>query len=487
VSAPANKKDQDNKLGYDGKSLYAHLVPILCKEYSIPFSEQFISSIETEKKNTIPKKHINLIKHLHETFGILKVICSGINKKNSLNILQLNDAYNGFDIVKNAVTRGHNAYLLKNEKIIKFYRFGFKILDTPNDEISEYQAYNWNQVARSLERHELIEWINKESSLEVDDIVLPRLKYFISKVCPELLGYYKVFRSFYDEEQIDVVLSPYMQNTRELAAILAANKCENIKTICLEHGDDIFKDLFWRIKELKNFDLLIVSGEENKLYLESIQDRYNIQTEIYTCPNRILNVLIINKLRNTKKYKNRIAANKNTIVFLPTFFMGDTLRIDSNIHLSPTRYYKFQKALLDYFAQKQEYTFIWKGLFVSNALYNPIPDYIRDNKINNVKIKSDPFQNYLPSAYKVICDYPSTGMYESVIAGVPTMCLCSDTLKIRKSGLDEFKNIVKIYSNFDEAINYIEQFLNTDPKQYTADLEIDSSSLIDIIESACNV
>lgn len=488
VTLPPEEGALDVNLGYAGKSLYAHLVPILCEKRSIPFTEQFGKSMEIARGGGvhISKKISRVVKYIPGLFEMLRAIFNKMDKKKVLNILQMNFAYNGFDAVKNSFVRGHDTYLFTNGKIVKFYRFGFKKFDIKHgDNTSEYTSYDWNRIARLLETHELIEWINEKCRLDVGDIVLPNLKYFVSKVCPELLRYHNRFSSFFEDESIDIVLSPYMQSIMELAAISAANKCNGTNTICLEHGDDIFRNIFWRLKELTDFDTLIVSGDENKQYLGCIRDQYKVQTNIYSCLNRMLYVSKINELRTTKKFKEKIVLNKNKIIYVPTFLTWDALRVDEVCHsyLTPTRYYKFQRSLLEYFSKKEDYAFIWKALFESEPIYNPIPDLIQDNKINNVRTATDPFQNYLPTANKVIFDYPSTGMYESVVAGVPTMCLCSDTLKVRESGLDEFKNIIKIYSNIEEAINYIEQFLSDDPEQYKASLKLGNRSLIDIVES----
>ena len=492
VTLPPEEKVLDVNLGYTDKSIYAHLIPILCEKHSIPFTEQFGKSMEITGGSGahISKKISRIVKYIPILFEMLCAIFNKIDKKKILHILQMNFAYNGFDAVKNSFVRGHDTYLFTNGKILKFYRFGFKKFDIEHgDNTSEYASYDWNRIAQLLETHELVEWINKKCCLDVSEIVLPNLKYFVSEVCPELLRYHNVFSSFFEDESIDAVLSPYMQGIMELAAISAANRYEGARTICLEHGDDIFRDIFWRLKELTNFDTLIVAGDENKQYLEHIRDQCNVQTNIYSCSNRILDVSKINDLRTTKKFEKKIKLNKNKIIYVPTFFTGDALRVDEvcRSHLTPTQYYKFQRSLLEYFSKKEEYTFIWKALFESEPIYNPIPNLIQDNKINNVKIATDPFQNYLPTANKVIFDYPSTGMYESVVAGVPTMCLCSDTLKMRQSGIDEFKNIVKIYSNIEEAITHIEQFLSGDPEQYKVSLKLGNRSLINIIESECEI
>ena len=484
VTFQPNKKVLKDDLGYHDKSAYAHLIPIICEKYSINSFEHFGYSTQNiiNVKHSIGNKISKVRKYIPSILGMLTSVLKPKKQKNVLKILQLNIAYNGFGIIKDAFVKGHNAYLFIDNKIFKFHRFGFIIFDIKhNNDYIENAFHDWNQTAQLLETHELIKWINEKCFLDVSNIVLPNLKYFVSNICPDLLQYYETFLSFYEAESIDVVLSPYMQSTIELAAIAAANKCKYTKTICVEHGDDVSTDIFWRKKELINFDILIVSNDEHKQYLELLCKKYNFETEIYSISERMKTMIKLGESRQVRKYGD----NNNEIIYLPTFLTWDPLRIDANIHLSPTRYYKFQKSLLEYFSEIDDYTFIWKGLFTSERLYNPIPELIKDMDIKNVKVEIKPFQRYLPYANKVVCDYPSTGMYESIIAGIPTMCLCSDKLDARKSAIEIFENVIKFYRNVDEAIGHIGEFVSTDSEKYTAHLETNDQNLIDIIELEC--
>jgi len=486
VTLPLNTKVLTDNLSYSGKSIYAQLIPLLCKKHSIPLTELFGDSAKNTKN--ITSRMIKTFRGIWKYIpGILKIMGSIFSKKkqkSTLNILQLNFSYNGFDVIKNGFIRGHTVYLLSGNKIFKFYRLGIKFFDIEYKSDGTENALNdWNKAAQLLEMHELIKWINEKCSLDVSDIVLPNLKHFVLNICPDLLRHYMAFIAFYERESINIVVSPYMQSTIELGAIAAANKYEHTKTMCVEHGDDIFTNLFWRLKELINFDVLVVSDKENKQYLEYICNQYKTETNIYNISERMFPIIKIGDLRKTGKFNN--LNMKNEIIYLPTFLTWDALRIDANIHISPTKYYKFQKSLLEYFSEKKDYTFIWKGLFQSESLYNPIPDIIIDKDINNIRTETEPFKKYIPYANKVICDYPSTGMYESIIAGVPTMCLCSDKLRMRHSGIKLFENVIKFYHNVDEAIDYIDEFISADSEKYTATLETCDKNLIDIIELEC--
>lgn len=84
------------------------------------------------------------------------------------------------------------------------------------------------------------------------------------------------------------------------------------------------------------------------------------------------------------------------------------------------------------------------------------------------------------TAHRVICDFPSTGFYESVVAGVPTMSLYHEAFIVRKSAVDYFGNLLKPFSEIPEAIRHIDKFLNSDPELYRTTSEIGDESVLHI-------
>jgi len=249
-----------------------------------------------------------------------------------------------------------------------------------------------------------------------------------------------------------------------------------VNIVCICHGDDIFAGKFWRNLELQNSDILISSNIEAKQNYEYLCQANDITTELYISPHRLSNVRRINHLREERE----TSIKKGRVIFLPTILKGNYRTFDNNY--PDTWYYKLLKSLIEYFATKREYTFVWKGLPQSDPVYNPIPDFIKDNNFNNIEIASNPFVEHLLTADKVICDYPSTGFYESVIAGVPTMSLYHKAFRVRKSAVEYFGNLLKPYSDIPEAIKHIDEFLNSNPESYKTTIEMGDESVLNILE-----
>ena len=379
------------------------------------------------------------------------------------------------DLAIDALNRGHSVYELWDNFIVKrsFFRakrhFRHQKESISLDDI-------WQHTANLLESSDLIRRINKQCQLDVSQIVLPRLRYFISQVCPEILRYFKVFIEFYEKETIDFILAPFAVSLVELGALAAAN-FKDVNTTCLVHGDEAFETSYWWVSELRNYSIHISSNRETKEFYERLCKANDIPTRLYTSPHRLLNVKRIKQLR--EKGVNRIKGGR--VIYLPTMLSWDAQRLEST-HYPDTWYYKFQKSLIEYFSTKIEYTFVWKGLPQSDGIYNPIPDFIKDSNFTNIEIAINPFVDHLLSADRVICDFPSTGFYESIVAGVPTMSLYHKALKIRKSAVDYFGNLLKLFSDIPEAINHIDEFLNSDPELYKTTIDVEDNHVLDILE-----
>ena len=69
--------------------------------------------------------------------------------------------------------------------------------------IANLSSNIWESTASLLDDNKLTKWIDENYQVTVSQIILPRLKYFVSKISPQILGYFKVFTEFYEKEKID--------------------------------------------------------------------------------------------------------------------------------------------------------------------------------------------------------------------------------------------------------------------------------------------
>jgi len=491
VSAPPGKECLSLFLEDVSKSYCSQLIPLYCREKDISFKAVFSGGKDGNHSRTQPveaglsftyrlKRALAKSETMKNVYYLYRYLIKQPffprRSQNILDILIFGRAYGIVPEFRNdALKRGHRVYELADDCVVKASPFGTrkhyclqKDSALPDD--------IWQQAANRLPHTDLIRKVNEQCQLDVSEIILPRLSYFISSICPEIFSYFKAFMEFYDQKNIDFVLAPYAYSLVEHGALAVANS-RGINTVCLDHGDSIFANKAWKNVELKNFSIMIASNRELKEYFECLCKENNILGRLHISPHRLLHVEKIRELR--EKSRNRI--KKGRIIYLPTLYIDDVRRLESN-HYPDVWYYKFQRSLLEYFSTRPEYTFIWKGLPQSDAVHNPIPDFIKDSNFTNIEISTIPFVEHLLSADKVICDYPSTGFYESVVAGVPTMSLYHKASKVRPPAVEYFGNLLKQFADIPEAIKHIDEFLNSDPELYKTTIDMGEEQVINILE-----
>lgn len=492
ISYPPKETPLNFRLQYDGKSYYSQVIPILCRENNISLTPIVLEQDDrnlTELKfadasaSTGLRRNLGRLEIVRKIYSISRYfsqmpLLPKRPNREKLKILMLKLDYGGAEVVKDALRNGHIIYELSDDFILKYTPIGLRRHLNLKAKYKEVASSDniWESTANLLEGDDLIKWINERCQMDVSAVVLPKLRYFISKVCPEILGYFKVFTQFYQNEKISFAFTPTRDSSTEFAAIAATRHYSHTKSVSICHGDDIFANKFWNVMELAHFNIHIAQKIELAEYFRHQCAANNIPTEIYSSLPLLSNLKRISYLRGKQK-----GNTKKRIVYLPTILMGDTRRIDGASY-PDTWYYKFQRSLIEYFSSQGEYIFIWKGLPKSDAVYNPIPDFIMDNNFANIEIATNPFTEHLFSADRVICDYPSTGFYESIAAGVPAICLYHSAFIVRKSAADYFGNLLKLFSDTAEAMKHIDEFLNSDPELYKATIETGDDSVLKILE-----
>lgn len=478
-----------------GRSLYSQVIPILCDENNIPLTSIFLEPDSEEIRETKTTSREISLARLRGILGKSGVVWrlyfifeyirnrsfAKRAKRRKLNILMLKVSSIGVNFMVGALGKGHNLCLLSGDSILKYSCLGARKhidLKAQYDRVTGLNNNLWEHAADLLEGHDLIKWVNEKCQLDVSEVVLPRLRHFVSKVCPEIVGYFKVFTEFYEKDEIDILFTSHAGPPIEYAALAAANYHRHIRTACLVHGDAVYDSRTWNMLELQNFDIHISSNTEVKEYFRCLAEATGSSAKLYSSPHRLLNMQKIGYLREKRR---RTANRKERIIYQTTFMKWDTRKMEGT-HYPDTWYYKLQESLIEYFSTRKEFIFVWKGLPASEVIYNPIPDFIRDNNFSNIEVATNPFTEHLLSVDRVICDYPSTGFYESVVAGVPTMSLCHRALIFREPAVDYFGNLLKFYSDIPEAIKYIGEFLYSDPELYRTTIEMEDKGVLHILE-----
>ncbi|OGN90485.1 MAG: hypothetical protein A2Z70_01060 [Chloroflexi bacterium RBG_13_48_17] len=491
------KKSAEPPLNYRfehlGQSLYSQVIPLICREKNIPLKTVLLEpeekkvkeskkgsrnrSLIIRLKTTLYKSAI--VRRIYFSYRCLKKLPSfkrAGQKRHNIFLLMVSQI--GEDFVAEALVRGHHVYLLSGDDVLKYSCFGTRKHLKLQPESSLSNENNWQNTAGLLTGNDLIYWVNEKCQLNVSEIVLPRLGYFVSKVCPELVDYIKEFAAFYKKADIDLFFTHSVSTLQDYAALAAANRQPKLKTACLVHGDTVYDSRVWSTAELENYKIHISSNIEAKEYFRHLADEIHSSAGLYSNPYRLLN---IKKITDVREKKGTGAIRKNKVIYVPLFIQWDARRMEGDPS-TDTWYYNFQKSLIEYFSTRDDFTFVWKGLPQSDKVYNPIPDFIRDNNFSNVEVATNPFIEHLLTAGRVICDSPSTAFYESIIAGVPVMSLYHKSSIVRPGAVEYFGNLLKQYFDIPKAIKHIDDFLNSDPERFKMRINMEEGSLFDILE-----
>ena len=171
-----------------------------------------------------------------------------------------------------------------------------------------------------------------------------------------------------------------------------------------------------------------------------------------------------------------------TILFTPSIYLASPSRPMVKGHPFPMEYVKWHKALVNYFSTRKDYQFIWKGLFLPNQKIDLIYELIAQENYNNIRFESGKPNRYFRKAEKIICDSPSSAFFECIFANLPVLALYRPKdQKLRKNALNIFGSSLKPYNNIDEGIKHVDNYLNSESKDYIVHLETENISVADIL------
>ncbi len=473
-----------------GQSLFSRIMPLFCEKYDIGF--QRIISKEGIYPNDIHSGYKNFPRRIKSNLKSNKYVrnlwCSykmfSINniffklpKDPKYNFLFLKiTGYNITDICKEAQKRGHRVFYKQDNKIIKNILYPKAVKNIYPDIISISKKDNKNYI-KKIYKYKIISWINNYCNIDITNIIMPRLKYFINDWCPQLISLIDKHVKFYDDNQIDLVFTPHMTLVDDYAAIIATKYSIKTKSACLQHGDSVFDLKVWDFIEYLPYYIYFTTDYEQEQYIKHRIKFRNFDTKVFQYSNRYKTLPKIGNLKNSMGSK----VTRKTVVFVPTMYLWDTKRWGGI--MSDARYFKWHKKLIDYFSSRKDFNFIWKGIPASNKVYDPITNLIDDRGYKNIRYVTDPFVKWIRRADLVLLDLPSTALYEAAISGLPVMSLSFQPLNcIRGSALKLFGKSLKIVNNFYEGIAEIGNFLNSDPDEFIVSIPYSKTSVMDNIK-----
>lgn len=466
------------------QSLFSRLAPLLSEKYKLPFQRltfNYANRINTDEKSGnssgahskffIPTNYARFI--MRFIFGDLFSRCS--NKFN-YNLMFLYNSYNSFEIFEYARKSGCNIFYKEGTSIkMRNARYNKLMADIKPERDAEVFK-NGNKVLQEINDANILGWINNHCGVNVSEIILPKIRYFINIFCPQFLILLEKYRSFYDDNRIDAVFTPYTISIDDYAALFATKYSRYTKSIQLQHGDSVFKSTWTNFLEyFPKYDAYAVTNNEAEQCIKDRISAIGYKTKVLQNMYRYKTVPKLNGLSANK----RKLRSKKTVMYVSSLCLWDT-KMWCNSYLPDSWYFTWQKTLLTYFSKRDDFNFIWNSKPHSDQVYNPIGDLINDKRYPNIRYSTKPLIKSLRDINMILLDYPSTPLYEGALSGLPVLSLLFKRfLDIRESALQLFgRSICPVY-DFKEGIAEVEKFLNSDPKDFIVSIPITRVPIID--------
>jgi len=295
-----------------------------------------------------------------------------------------------------------------------------------------------------------------------------------------LLSLVEQFSTFLSQYNINYVVTAVWQRIRYSSAAYAA-KQQGIECVMIRHGEGIRDARIWESREIRPNDHLIVINKEIGDYFASRINNLGLdKPRVHIADYQFRTLSQIREKRKQRKSPSE-TKTKPLVVYVPSMFMFDT-RYLHGASYSCIWYYQLQRHLVDYFAERKDYNFVFKGIPAADRIYNPIPLYLKKHKFKNITYSKKPFRNWLSKADYVLLDYPLTALYEAIAAGVPYFVLFNSLFKVRRKAVDMLGERCVTFTTIEDAINTVKYFLDNPDLPLNLDGFIESGCLVESFE-----
>ena len=462
--------------------VFSSLLKLFCKKFNITYSEESYS-----KKKVFLDKQFRYFDYFKIKF--LKSLLNFIRykkykqflfRKSILdfggNLLFLHTGSIDVDcILREFIGKKTKIFVCEKEKVIREDRLIREILDvsSKDDSFIENLRDECSKCARLLSKScNIISWPNKKCSLDISEIVLIFLKDFIENVCFEILRDGYKLSKFYKKENIRYIFlrsSADIVSQKILCGARIYNKAKVIGVQHASYGDEKKTSFF---SELYYCDYFLSRDNISTRYLRDLRSSLQKEKpEVIESPHYLKYV--------RKKVGECKSSDEKIIVYVPKKF-SDGLRIFNSMIYPLEWYFEFQKKLIDFFATKKSYYFIYKHAPSQKWAENSIIPYIKKRNYSNISVSYKHFLEILGVADRVIVDFPSGALFEACICGKPVLCLYKDYIRIIPQAKTIFGKSLRGFTDFEEACRIIEEFLKTPPQEYKVDIPFDEVEFMQI-------
>lgn len=498
-----------------GESVFSLIIENFCQRYNIDYEKRDVEIKQGQKLNEykIQNLYKNIIKRLKKNQTIVNTVKTAqfilnIQKKNTKlskttkkgRILFLNyDAQiekmyldlktKGFDVL---IRQRESIYSVDN--VFSLHYRNCQIFKNSYKETFSYKSNDWKEA---FFESEVFQWIvDRCDGVNMQKILAPIFKLFIAEYCPATIRKIAEFTEFFNTYDIDYVANQSHTLASDsasgwcvnyYAAVAAAQLSQSTISVGISHGWDAFefKSRFCNLTTMH--DIYIFATREEVEQEEYFKKYFNASLPLaYSAPyfKEARHEMI-----ESNKFVRPIGYNKFSgkplVLFVPVMMITYCQRVVDKGQSFPLEYLEWHKALIDYMATRQDFNFVWKGMFLTGqGNFDIIQTLINEKNINNVKFVSDKLMPWLNVVDRVVCDIPSTAFYEAMCANKPVMTFCRSREAVtRINAKSSLRSSLQAYSTISEGIECVKRFLNDEPEKYIVQTNTENDDIGTILRS----
>lgn len=471
----------------------AQLLPHVCRGCKVPFERKIVLT-ETQKQSRVSLGFLkNRLREILLSLGAKSLLNFVRFKKyrsliprakplNALGILFLHaGSFSVDDAIRQSLFAGARIFTMSEKSI-----------DAENSIIQRRQATldkghdsafacgvqaECNSAARICQTQEnLFSWVRQKAGVEISDFLAPYLSHFIKHICYDTILKTEKLIGFYDRSKIDMVVMRASTGYDSAFTLTAAKIRPHTKRVCIQHSSTALDGLLLPMTELGFFDYYLATDSLSEKYFNFYRQYNNI---FYDC--QVKQAAHYFKWIQARYQKKPHRRGRERILFAPSDARVGISNLHNQFYRDGIWYFAFLRYLLAYFAQRQDKFFIFKYRFGQHFINNVMIPYIASQRYANIILESRPLVDCFNLAQRVILDYPSSGLFEAAIAGMPVMSLYKRSFITWPDAVKFFGCSLQPFDDAHEAKEAIEHFLDNDPSNYVQQLPLSDDTTVKVL------
>ena len=467
---------------YKSRNVFYDLLKLYCKENDIQIVDQVVgigktqsrkSCLNTNAGNRFTKSQIKKVFNIVK-YEKLKGLFTLDTSLKGMNILFMHAGSIDIDYpIKEVLKCKAHVYVMENSRVFREDSLLRKQVDIPelDESILRSLKEEIETCASNLDKdNEIISWINNKCSLDIPSILLPFLKYFVSKECFYILQDAERMFNFYNQNDIDYVFARGSTDMYSLGPLIAAKYMKGAKSICTQHASFAVDSKVYGVYETEAYNCIITRDDISQKYYEYSSRTCKTGCEVVQSPYFLKSV----RKKHSKKNKGG-----KVIYIQKKFNSGFMIRCLNQVTCALDWYFEYQRGLIDFFAEEASFEFVYKHAQGQEWAEDSILRYIEDKGCGNIHVSKEQFLKTLESADRVITDIPFGAFFEAIVSGKPVLCICPDNFKMIEETKITFGKSLQRFSSIEESKRIIKEFLYGNPKDYIVDIPMSDNDFID--------